>query len=147
MKNKLIWRGEILWEKNNYNCKYTAWGSWKSPSNPYMKYTWEFLEIFCKGDLKHLGDRSKADIDVAFIDAFKIGNRCYGNPFCAESDILGKKKLGRLGIEKIVFCLFNNISGIDEKQKIPIAFFIKIKNQPRHNQRFAAACGHIEKKM
>ena len=62
MKNKMIWRGEILWEKNNYNCKYTAWGSWKSPSNPYMKYTWEFLEIFCKGDLKHKGDSDKADI-------------------------------------------------------------------------------------
>jgi DNA modification methylase len=62
MKNKMIWRGEILWEKNNYNCKYTAWGSWKSPSNPYMKYTWEFLEIFCKGDLKHKGDSNKADI-------------------------------------------------------------------------------------
>ena len=32
---KMIWKGEILWEKNNYNCKYTAWGSWKSPSSPY----------------------------------------------------------------------------------------------------------------
>lgn len=62
MKNKLIWRGEIIWEKNNYNCKYTAWGSWKSPSNPYMKYTWEFLEVFCKGDLKHAGKTENADI-------------------------------------------------------------------------------------
>ena len=62
IKNKLIWKGEILWEKNNYNCKYTAWGSWKSPSNPYLKYTWEFLEVFCKGDLKHEGDSKKADI-------------------------------------------------------------------------------------
>lgn len=62
MENKMIWRGEILWEKNNYNCKYTAWGSWKSPSNPYMKYTWEFLEIFCKGDLKHFGNNSNSDI-------------------------------------------------------------------------------------
>ena len=62
MKNKLIWKGEILWEKHNYNCKYTAWGSWKSPSNPYLKYTWEFLEIFCKGDLKHRGENSMADI-------------------------------------------------------------------------------------
>jgi len=62
MKNKMIWRGEVLWEKNNYNCKYTAWGSWKSPSNPYMKYTWEFLEVFCKGDLKHPGNRDEADI-------------------------------------------------------------------------------------
>ena len=58
----LIWKGEILWEKNNYNCKYTAWGSWKSPSNPYLKYTWEFLEIFCKGALKKEGSSENADI-------------------------------------------------------------------------------------
>jgi len=62
MNKKLIWKGEILWEKNNYNCKYTAWGSWKSPSNPYLKYTWEFVEVFCKGTLKKSGDSSKADI-------------------------------------------------------------------------------------
>ena len=68
MKNKLIWRGEILWEKHNYNCKYTAWGSWKSPSNPYLKYTWEFLEIFSKGTLKHNGRREDADITA---DEFK----------------------------------------------------------------------------
>ncbi len=65
MKNKMIWRNEILWEKNNYNCKYTAWGSFKSPSSPYMKYTWEFLEVFSKGDLKKSGDRSQADITEA----------------------------------------------------------------------------------
>jgi len=43
ISRRMIWKGEILWEKNNYNCKYTAWGSWKSPSNPYLKYTWEFI--------------------------------------------------------------------------------------------------------
>ena len=59
---KLIWKGEILWEKHNYNCKYTAWGSWKSPSNPYLKYTWEFLEIFCKGTLKHKGNKDNIDL-------------------------------------------------------------------------------------
>jgi len=62
MKNKLIWKGEVIWDKHNWNCKYTAWGSWKSPSNPYLKNTWEFLEIFCKGDLKHEGDRKNIDI-------------------------------------------------------------------------------------
>lgn len=62
ISRKLIWKGEILWEKNNYNCKYTAWGSWKSPSNPYLKYTWEFLEIFTKGTLKKEGSREKIDI-------------------------------------------------------------------------------------
>jgi DNA modification methylase len=55
MSKKLIWKGEIIWEKNNYNCKYTAWGSWKSPSSPYLKYTWEFLEVFAKGTLKKKG--------------------------------------------------------------------------------------------
>lgn len=64
VKKKLIWKGEILWEKHNYNCKYTAWGSWKSPSNPYLKYTWEFLEIFCKGSLKKEGGREHADISA-----------------------------------------------------------------------------------
>lgn len=68
MSKKLIWKGEILWEKNNYNCKYTAWGSWKSPSNPYLKYTWEFLEIFCKGTLKKGGSTKDSDITA---DEFK----------------------------------------------------------------------------
>lgn len=68
LSNKMIWKGEIIWEKNNYNCKYTAWGSWKSPSNPYLKYTWEFIEIFAKGTLKKEGDREKADITA---DEFK----------------------------------------------------------------------------
>ena len=68
INKQLIWKGEILWEKNNYNCKYTAWGSWKSPSNPYLKYTWEFLEVFCKGDLKKTGSRELADISA---DEFK----------------------------------------------------------------------------
>lgn len=69
----LIWKSEILWEKNNWNCKYTAWGSWKSPSNPYMKYTWEYLEVFCKGSLmKEKEANKKIDItDKEFIEFVK----------------------------------------------------------------------------
>ena len=62
LNRKMIWKGEILWEKNNYSCKYTAWGSWKSPASPYLKYTWEFIEIFCKGSLKKNGDHRNIDI-------------------------------------------------------------------------------------
>jgi len=62
LNHGLLWKGEILWEKNNYNCKYTAWGSWKSPSMPYLKYTWEFVEVFSKDTHKKAGDSSKADI-------------------------------------------------------------------------------------
>ena len=73
IEKKMIWKGEILWEKNNYNCKYTAWGSWKSPSNPYLKYTWEFLEIFCKGDLKKAGNSANADISADDFKKWTVG--------------------------------------------------------------------------
>ena len=63
MRSDMIWRGEILWEKHNYNCNYTAWGSWKSPSSPYLKYTWEYIEIFSKGSVIKAGDRENADIN------------------------------------------------------------------------------------
>lgn len=58
----MTWGGEILWEKNNYNCAPTAWGSWSSPSQPYLKYTWEFVEYFYKNNPKHNGDKECIDI-------------------------------------------------------------------------------------
>jgi site-specific DNA-methyltransferase (adenine-specific) len=64
----LLWKAEILWEKNNYNAKYTAWGSWKSPSMPYIKYTWEFIEVFAKETHKKTGLREDIDITA---DEFK----------------------------------------------------------------------------
>ena len=64
----MIWKGEIIWEKNNYNCAYTTWGSWKSPSSPYLKYTWEFIEVFCKDSIRKSGDSAMADITA---DEFK----------------------------------------------------------------------------
>ncbi len=62
LNKKLLWKTEILWEKNNYNAKYCSWGSWKSPSNPYLKGTWEFLEVFCKGTMKKEGLKENIDI-------------------------------------------------------------------------------------
>ena len=57
----LIWRGEIIWLKNNLK-KLTAWGSWKSPSCPYLSYPFEFIEVFSKDNLKHIGDKGNIDI-------------------------------------------------------------------------------------
>lgn len=57
----MIWRGEIVWLKNNLK-KLTAWGSWKSPSCPYLSYPFEFIEVFSKDKLKHDGDKEKIDI-------------------------------------------------------------------------------------
>ena len=57
----LIWRGEIVLLKNNLK-KLTAWGSWKSPSCPYLSYPFEFIEVFSKETLKHPGDKENIDI-------------------------------------------------------------------------------------
>jgi len=68
LEQGLIWKGEVIWEKNNYNCKYCTWGSWQSPSSPYLKYSWEFIEIFCKNSLKKDGEKENIDISA---DEFK----------------------------------------------------------------------------
>ena len=56
-----FWRGEIVWVKAHLS-KLTAWGSWKSPSCPYLSYPFEFIEVFSKTTLKHAGDSANADI-------------------------------------------------------------------------------------
>jgi DNA modification methylase len=58
----LTWGSEIIWEKNNYNCPVTAWGSWCSPSKPYLKSTWEYIEYFFKNNPKHIGDKENISI-------------------------------------------------------------------------------------
>mgnify|MGYP001492359019 FL=1 len=73
MKHNLIWKAEIIWEKNNYNAKYTSWGSWKSPSSPYFKYTWEFVEVYCKGDLKKEGKSENSDITADEFKKWTVG--------------------------------------------------------------------------
>jgi DNA modification methylase len=50
-----------MWYKQNIR-KRTAWGSWKSPSNPHILPSWEYVMIFHKRDWKLRGDRKKADI-------------------------------------------------------------------------------------
>lgn len=74
LRNKLgmIWRNEIIWNKNNF-AKLSAWGSWKSPSSPYINDPWEYIEVFSKRDVKHKGDNSKADITAEEFRKYVIG--------------------------------------------------------------------------
>jgi DNA modification methylase len=85
----LLWKAEILWEKNNYNAKFTAWGSWKSPSMPYLKYTWEFIEVFDKGTHKKSGRKENIDITAEEFKSWVMGRwtfppelnmQSYGHP-------------------------------------------------------------------
>lgn len=57
----LIPRGEIIWDKKNA-FKRTAWGSFQSPSNPYLVQQYEFLLIFSKDTKKMIGDKKDSDI-------------------------------------------------------------------------------------
>jgi len=57
-----LWKTEIIWDKKNYNCGFTNWGSWKSPSMPYLKSTWEYINIYYKGNQKKEGNREDIDI-------------------------------------------------------------------------------------
>lgn len=57
-----LFKTEIIWDKKHFSAKVTAWGSWKSPSMPYYKRTWEFIEVFCKGSQKKEGKKELIDI-------------------------------------------------------------------------------------
>lgn len=56
-----IMRGEIIWYKQTIY-KRTAWGSWKSPSNPHLVQPYEFVLIFSKKQMKLEGNKEKIDI-------------------------------------------------------------------------------------
>ncbi len=52
-------RGEIIWNKAASASPSTAWGSWKSASNPTLRDIHEYILIFTKGDYKR--DRTKEE--------------------------------------------------------------------------------------
>lgn len=57
----MIFRTEIIWYKQTM-LKRTAWGSFKSPSNPHIVPSWEYVLIFSKGQNRLEGNPEYADI-------------------------------------------------------------------------------------
>lgn len=51
----------IVWNKNQIGSS-TAWGSWKSPSQPSFPTQFEFIIVVGKGTLQHKGDKSKISV-------------------------------------------------------------------------------------
>jgi DNA modification methylase len=43
-----LMRGEIIWDKASSASPSTAWGSWRSPANPTLRDTHEYILVFCK---------------------------------------------------------------------------------------------------
>jgi modification methylase len=54
-------RGEIIWNKGASVGVSTAWGSWRSPSNPTLRDVHEYILVFSKGDWK-MGHKGETDL-------------------------------------------------------------------------------------
>ncbi len=55
-------RGEIIWNKGSSAGPSTAWGSWKSASNPTLRDVHEYILIFSKGDFSRNGKEHQSTI-------------------------------------------------------------------------------------
>ena len=55
----LLMRGEIIWDKAASASASTAWGSWRSASNPTLRDVHEYILVFSKGSFRRekLSDR------------------------------------------------------------------------------------------
>ncbi len=67
-----IMRTEIIWYKQTMGRR-TAWGSWRSPSNPHVIPSWEYVLVFSKGQWNLPGDRSQIDISSKEFETFSDG--------------------------------------------------------------------------
>ncbi len=65
-------RTEIIWYKQTM-LKRTAWGSWKSPANPHIVPSWEYVLIFSKDGDKLYGYLKNADISAEEFKEFSDG--------------------------------------------------------------------------
>jgi len=67
-----IMRTEIIWYKQTMGRR-TAWGSWRSPSNPHIVPSWEYVLVFSKGQWKLEGDPRAIDISAREFEQFSDG--------------------------------------------------------------------------
>jgi len=67
-----IMRTEIIWYKQTIGRR-TAWGSWRSPSNPHIVPSWEYVLVFSKGQWRLPGDPHAVDISAREFERFSDG--------------------------------------------------------------------------
>lgn len=67
-----ILRTEIIWYKQTMGRR-TAWGSWRSPSNPHVIPSWEYLLVYSKGQWNLPGDRNMIDISAHDFETYSDG--------------------------------------------------------------------------
>jgi DNA modification methylase len=68
-----LMRGEIIWDKGASAAASTAWGSWRSPANPTLRDTHEYILVFSKGTFsrKKPADRESTITKEEFLEFTK----------------------------------------------------------------------------
>ena len=68
-----LMRGEVIWDKGASAAASTAWGSWRSASNPTLRDTHEYILVFCKETYRRpkLPGREPTITDVEFLEYTK----------------------------------------------------------------------------
>jgi modification methylase len=77
-----LMRGEIIWNKAASASPSTAWGSWKSASNPILRDVHEYILVFCKEAFKRQNPEKR--LSTISRDEFLEYNKSIWN-FNAES--------------------------------------------------------------
>jgi site-specific DNA-methyltransferase (adenine-specific) len=77
-----LMRGEIIWNKAASASPSTAWGSWKSASNPTLRDVHEYILVFCKDTFKRYNPEKRSSTITR--DEFLEYNKSVWN-FKAES--------------------------------------------------------------
>jgi DNA modification methylase len=77
-----LMRGEVIWNKAASASPSTAWGSWKSASNPILRDVHEYILVFCKQTFKRQNPSSR--LSTITRDEFLEYNKSIWN-FPAES--------------------------------------------------------------
>jgi DNA modification methylase len=54
-----LMRGEIIWDKGSSAAASTAWGSWRSPSNPTLRDVHEYIMVFSKDTFQRQQPKGK----------------------------------------------------------------------------------------
>lgn len=92
-------------------------------------------------------DGGETDIDIVGINRLEVLYWCDSHGAVGDVNIPTEQVFDTDGIKEIVPRLFDDIGGIDEKEKVSIALFIQVENQPRHDEGLATTCRHVEQKM
>ena len=92
-------------------------------------------------------DGGKTDVDVVGINRLKVLHCRDPHGVVGDVNVPIEQVFATDGIKEIVPRLFDDIGGIDKKEKVSIALFIQVENQPRHDEGLATTCRHVKQKM